>query len=39
VIGEYVTFMAELVIGVALWIAPGALGVLLHRFWKRLVHG
>jgi len=31
--------MADLVIGVALWIAPGALGMWLHRLWKRLIYG
>ncbi len=32
---HYLTFMGDLSIGIAIWIAPGALGVFAFKMWRK----
>ena len=32
----YLTLMVDLLIGIAIWIAPGALGIFAYRIWGTL---
>ena len=34
--GEYLAFMGDLMLGVAIWVAPGALGIFAYRLWRKL---
>jgi len=36
VLVQYLTFMGDLMLGVAIWIAPGALGIFAYRLWRKL---
>ena len=36
VFGQYLAFMGDLMLGVAIWIAPGALGIFAYRLWRKL---
>ena len=33
---HYLVFMGDLMIGVAIWIAPGALAIFAYRLWRKL---
>ena len=33
--GAYLVFMGDLMIGVTMWIAPGALGVMAFKMWRK----
>ena len=33
---QYLAFMGDLILGVAIWIAPGALGIFAYRLWRKL---
>ena len=33
---QYLAFMGDLMLGVAIWIAPGALGIFAYRLWRKL---
>ena len=32
---HYLNFMGDLMFGVAVWIAPGALGVYAYKLWRK----
>ena len=32
---HYLTFMGDLFLGVAMWIAPGALAVIAYKLWRK----
>ena len=32
---QYLVFMGDLMLGVALWIAPGALAVTAYKLWRK----
>jgi len=33
---QYLAFMGDLMLGVAIWIAPGALAIFAYRLWRKL---
>ncbi len=33
---QYLAFIGDLMLGVAIWIAPGALGIFAYRLWRKL---
>ena len=33
---QYLAFMGDFMLGVAIWIAPGALGIFAYRLWRKL---
>lgn len=32
---QYLAFMGDLMLGIAVWIAPGALAVFAYKMWRK----